>query len=142
VTLAKLFPKLALATLVAAGLLVPTARAGENDPMGFWLTEDSSAVVRIEPCGAMLCGEIAWSDKPADAKGRPLCSRAILGELVKTGTSTWGRGWIYSPKTDDKYPATLTLTPDGTLAIHVAAGLLGRDLQWIRPSQPPTACAP
>ncbi len=121
-------------------LLVNVTRADEPGPMGYWMTEDNSAMVRIEPCGEMTCGSIAWSDKPEDAKGRPLCGRAILGDAIKTGPSKWGKGWIYSPKTDDKYPVAFWLAPDGALALHVSAGLFGRDIRWTRPDQPPATC--
>lgn len=129
-------------TLMPSIFLSESARADEPGPIGFWMTEDNSAMVRIEPCGAMICGIIAWSDKPQDAKGRPLCDRAILGDVIKTGPSSWGKGWIYSPKTDDKYPVAFFLAPDGALALHISAGLFGRDLRWTRPDQPPALCKP
>ena len=132
----------AAAILLSSIFPAEPSRADPPGPMGLWMTEDSSAVVRIEPCGAMLCGNILWADKPADAKGRPLCGRPILGDVVKTGPSSWGKGWVYSPKTDAKYPVTFTLTADGALALHISAGLFGRDLRWTRPGQPPTLCQP
>ncbi len=120
---------------------VAPVQAGRPDPMGFWMTEDGTAMVDIEPCGAMLCGNIAWSAKSVDAKGRPLCRRAILGDVEKTGPYAWGKGWIYVPKTDDKYPVTFTITPEGSLAIHVAVGLMGRDQTWKRPAEAPALCS-
>jgi uncharacterized protein (DUF2147 family) len=130
---------LVLLPLVFLG--VAPAMAGRPDPMGFWMTEDGSAMVDIEPCGAMLCGNIAWSAKAVDAKGRPLCRRAILGDVMKTGPYAWGKGWIYVPKTDEKYPVTFALTPDGSLAIHVAVGLMGRNQTWKRPAEAPALCS-
>jgi uncharacterized protein (DUF2147 family) len=130
------------ALLLAAIFLAQSSRADQPGPMGLWMTEDNSAVVRIEPCGGVLCGNIAWADKPADAKGRPLCGRGILGDVTKTGPASWGKGWIYSPKTDDKYPVAFTLTADGALALHISAGLFGRDLRCTRPAQPPALCEP
>jgi uncharacterized protein (DUF2147 family) len=120
---------------------VAPVQAGRPDPMGFWMTEDGTAMVDIEPCGAMLCGNIAWSAKSVDAQGRPLCRRAILGDVEKTGPYVWGKGWIYVPKTDDKYPVTFTITPEGSLAIHIAVGLMGRDQTWKRPAEAPALCS-
>ena len=135
-------PRLAFLVLLPLVLLgAAPAMAGRPDPMGFWMTEDGSAMVDIEPCGAMLCGSIAWSAKPVDAKGRPLCHRAILGDVMKAAPYAWGKGWIYVPKTDDKYPVTFTITRDGTLAIHVAVGLMGRDQTWKRPPEAPALCS-
>ena len=33
---------------------------------------------------------------------------------VKTGANSWGKGWIYSPKADGKFPATLKLAGGAT----------------------------
>jgi uncharacterized protein (DUF2147 family) len=133
----------ALLVLLPLGFLgAAPALAGRADPMGFWMTEDQSAMVDIVACGPMLCGTIAWSEKTVDAKGRPLCGRAILGELMKTGPDSWDKGWIYAPKADEKYPVALSLAPDGSLALHVSAGLLGRNQTWTRPAKAPAVCSP
>src|SRR5260221_4377346 len=95
-----------VAIVVAAACLASVAiAAGSPDPTGLWLTEDGSAVVKIEECGPALCGAVVWSEKPIDAKGRSLCGLAVLGEAVKTGEDSWSKGWIYSPKADGKFPA-------------------------------------
>ena len=133
-------PALLILMLLAFPSVAPV-HAGRPDPMGFWMTEDGTAMVDIEPCGAMLCGNIAWSAKTVNAKGRPLCRRTILGDVEKTGPHAWGKGWIYVPKTDDKYPVTFTITPEGSLAIHVAVGLMGRDQTWKRPAEAPALCS-
>ena len=130
----------ALFALLAAA---PSARAaGTGDASGPWQTEDGSAVVRIAACGPALCGTIIWAEKPLDAKGQPLCGRAILGDIVETGAGSWGKGWIYSPKTGSQYPVTLTLAADGKLKLHISAGLFGKDQTWTRPSQTVAACTP
>ena len=131
-----------VATAVFAILAASGAAAGSADPTGYWLTEDGSAVVRIAACGPSLCGTIVWSQKPVDAKGRALCGLAVLGDATKTGVDSWGRGWIYSPKADEKFPASLKLAPDGFLQIHISAGLFGRDQAWTRPTQTVTSCVP
>jgi uncharacterized protein (DUF2147 family) len=134
---------LAVGLIVAAATGARSACAGEStDPIGFWLTEDGSAVVQIAACGPALCGTIVWSQKAADAKGRPLCGRAILGEAIATGGGTWAKGWIYSPRTDDKYAVALTLSADGKLRLHISAGLFGKDQTWTRPAQAITPCTP
>jgi uncharacterized protein (DUF2147 family) len=133
----------ALAAALTIVACVGASRAADStDPAGLWLVEDGSAVVKIEACGPALCGSVVWSRKPTDVKGRPLCGLAVLGAAVKTGANSWGKGWIYSPKADAKYPATLTLAADATLKIDVSAGLFGRDQTWTRPPQTVTTCAP
>ena len=137
-----------LGTVLAAALIIVVAGAvtfafaGDSaDPIGPWLTEDGSAVVQVAACGPALCGAIIWSQKPVDARGHPLCGRAILGELMKTGADSWGKGWIYSPKMDRKYPVELNPAANGKLQLHVSAGLFGKDQTWTRPPQAVAPCA-
>jgi uncharacterized protein (DUF2147 family) len=80
-------------TIAAAAACLASAAiaAGTPDPSGLWLTEDGSAVVKIAECGPALCGAVIWSEKPVDAKGRPLCALAVLGAAVKTGDDSWSK---------------------------------------------------
>jgi uncharacterized protein (DUF2147 family) len=121
--------------------LVQSADAG-GDPMGPWLTEDGSAIVRIASCGRALCGTIVRSQKTTDARGEKLCGMAVLGDAVSTGPASWGKGWIYSPKANGRYPVDLSLPGDGKLHLHVSAGLFGRDQVWTRPTQTFATCTP
>src|SRR6266478_8942413 len=103
------------------------AAAGMAEPTGPWLTEDASAVVQVAACGPALCGTIIWSQKPVDAKGRPLCGRAVIGAMMKSGADSWAKCWIYSPKMDSRFPAEFKLAGDGSLRLHISAGLFGKD---------------
>lgn len=131
----------ALIAFLSAGALMARA-SGAGDPTGPWLTEDGSAVVQVAPCGGALCGTIVWSEKPVDAKGQKLCGRAILGDVVETDAGQSGKGWIYAPKTGSQYPVTMSLGANGSLKLHISAGLFGRDQTWTRPTQAVTACTP
>jgi uncharacterized protein (DUF2147 family) len=131
-----------IGVLLTAGYASLAAAAGANDPTGQWLVEDGSAIVQIAPCGPALCGTVIWSQKPSDARGQKLCNLAILGEAVSAGPAKWDKGWVYSPKANGRYPVELKLTGDGTLHLHVSAGLFGRDQVWTRPTQPVTQCVP
>jgi len=129
---------------VAAALLacaLQGAQAG-SDPAGQWLVEDASAVVQIDHCGAALCGKILWSRKPVDAKGQPLCGRAVLCNALPGNAGSWDKGWVYSPKTGSQYPVTLSLSGDGSLHLHITASLFGRDQTWTRPKGAVTPCSP
>ena len=130
--------------LMASLLSLTTPAFGEESagPLGPWLTEDGSAVVQIAACGSALCGNIIWSQKATDAKGHALCGQAILGDLVSLGSAGWGKGWIYSPRMESKYPVAAVLTTDGKLQLHVSAGLLGKDQTWTRPTAALTPCNP
>ena len=66
---------------------------------GEWLIEDGDARVRIAPCGADLCGNVAWIkegsptvdvNNPDPAKrSRPLLGSAVLLGLKPSGASEW-----------------------------------------------------
>jgi uncharacterized protein (DUF2147 family) len=130
----RLLSALAATLTIATAPIATSAFAGDSaGPIGLWLTEDGSAVVQMSTCGPALCGMIVWSQKPADARGHVLCGRAVLGDVVKSGADSWGKGWVYSPKTDGKYPVALTLPGDGKLRLHISAGPFGRDQIWTRP---------
>jgi uncharacterized protein (DUF2147 family) len=68
------------AALVLAGALA-SARcyaASPVVPVGTWLTEDSRARVRTEPCAsdpARLCGFVVWGSQPLDENGKPKIDR-------------------------------------------------------------------
>jgi uncharacterized protein (DUF2147 family) len=129
-------------TIVMAGAATFALAGDSANPIGPWLTEDGSAIVQVAACGPALCGRIIWSQKPVDAKGRPLCGRAILGEAMKASANSWSKGWIYSPRMDSRYPVVLTLLANGMLRVHVSAGLFGKDQAWTRPPQAVTPCTP
>ena len=133
---------LLLPGLLTIGMGPTSLAAGSSDPTGPWLTEDGSAVVQVASCAQALCATIVWSEKPVDARGEKLCGMAVLGGAVSSGPTSWGNGWIYSPKANSKYPVELSLPGDGKFHLHISAGLFGRDQVWTRPSQAFTPCTP
>ena len=137
----RMLPGAAL-TIVTAAVATMAAAAGMAEPTGPWLTEDASAVVQVAACAPALCGTIIWSQKPVDAKGRPLCGRAVIGAMMKSGTDSWAKGWIYSPKMDNRFPAEFKLAGDGSLRLHISAGLFGKDQTWTRPTSLVSPCTP
>jgi uncharacterized protein (DUF2147 family) len=139
--------RFAIPLAICAGLILPVFGAGPvlaagDDPSGAWLVEDGSAIVQISECGSALCGTIIWSQKPKDVRGEVLCGRQVLGDAIASGAGSWDKGWIYSPKTDSKYAVSLKLAADGTLDLHVTAGLFGRDQIWKRPTIKIAPCTP
>jgi Uncharacterized protein conserved in bacteria (DUF2147) len=81
---------------IAAGLMTsvgPSIAVSPTDPSGIWLTDDGSARIRVEHCGAkpeQICGYVVWMKQPAGANGQLLRdpqkpdpakrSRTILGQ--------------------------------------------------------------
>ena len=132
--------------LLATTLFAPLpALAGETD--GVWVVNDGQARVKVEPCGANLCGAIVWVADPVDPEtGKPrldranpnpsLRSRPILGlrlfELTPDAGGQW-KGQIYNSKDGKNYD--ITLKPEGnTLAIQgcILGSILCRTQTWPR----------
>ncbi len=97
-------------------------------PIGLWKTpEDGGSLVRIEPCGAALCGHIVSSSRlradpdqrdvrnhQPDLRTRRLRDLMIL-RTRPIGPNRWGDGWVYNPEDGAIYKGTIELKADGTL---------------------------
>jgi uncharacterized protein (DUF2147 family) len=140
--------------VIAAGLLAaaPTfASAQDLAPTGNWFYPDKRFELAIVPCGAGLCGRIAWLQSPQDASGRPrldyrnpdptLRTRPLLGLTVldglhQTADGTWEGGKIYNPDDGASYSANVALAGDGTLKVRAyeVMALIGKTIVLTRAS--------
>jgi len=141
--------------IFAGALLLIFAGAGAASaqgpsPIGRWMTEGGKSHVEIYACGTQLCGRIVWLREPLFKDGRPktdlnnsdkaLQRRPILGlpflyNFAKSAEpNVWEGGRIYNPEDGDVYKATITLRPDGKLALrgYVGISLLGKSQYWER----------
>lgn len=89
--------------------------AAASDPLvGLWQTnpgrDGGFGHVRIEPCGAGLCGTVVQT---FDAGGRPVAAddlgAVILDGVAATGNGAYGEGRIVNPETGRGYTARLQL---------------------------------
>jgi uncharacterized protein (DUF2147 family) len=87
-----------------------------DTPLGDWQTEGNKGLVRIEACGAALCGYMV--DVAANAKGE-----IILINMRPKGATDW-TGTIVSRTSDSTYYAKMALTQSNTLRVEACA--LGR----------------
>ena len=137
---------------IAAAVSVASPAWTQGDsPIGRWMTEGGKSHVEIYACGQQLCGRIAWLKEPNFKDGRPktdlnnpdkaLKSRPILGlqflssfTRSKDEPNVWEGGRIYNPEDGDVYKATMTMRPDGKLALrgYVGISLLGKSQYWER----------
>lgn len=130
---------LALSLLLA---LAPATAQSEPSAFGRWLTDDGSAVVRVAPCGAKLCGTILRVLDPAAPKNdannpdrgqrkRPLVGVTILRDFARAGTD-WTGGRAYDPKSGRSYRSELRVTADGRLKVTGCVLVICRSRYWTR----------
>lgn len=118
------------------------------DPSGLWLTEDSSAVIRIEDCGEELCGFIHWLPAQApefdrqnpdeDLQDRPLCGLPLLWGFTRNPDRSleWKDGQLYAADEGNTYSGRIRLEDPDRLELRGYRGipLFGRSQTWTRAS--------
>jgi uncharacterized protein (DUF2147 family) len=97
-----------------------------NSPVGVWLTEEKEGKVRIEPCGANLCGYSV--DTKSNANGEQVLINMKAGKDLK-----WS-GRILDPKTGSTYDSTIAMKGPDTLRVQGCAfgGMFCGGQTWSR----------
>ncbi len=96
-----------------------------NSPVGVWLTEEKEGKVRIEQCGANLCGY------SVDAKSNANGEQVLMS--MKPGQGKWS-GRILDPNTGSTYDSTIALKGPDTLRVQGCAfgGMFCGGQTWTR----------
>ncbi|WP_454619101.1 DUF2147 domain-containing protein [Bradyrhizobium cenepequi] len=105
--------------------VTPAAAAQANSPIGVWLTEEKEGKVRIEQCGANLCGYAV--DKQSNQNGEQVLIN------MKPGRDKWS-GRILDPDTGSTYDSTIALKGSDTLRVQGCAfgGMFCGGQTWTR----------
>lgn len=121
-------------------LTLISSRAFAADPTGDWLVADKTAVIRVQPCGAEYCGNIAWTIKPGlDEKNpdpakrsRPMVGVQILMNMKAAGANRWD-GRIYNAQDGKIYTGNIQLVSTNVLKIEgCVMGFLCSGENWAR----------
>jgi hypothetical protein len=103
----------------------PAPAVASNSPIGVWLTEEKEGKVRIEQCGANLCGYSV--DKKTDQNGEQVLIN------MKPGRDKWS-GRILDPTTGSTYDSTIAMKGTDTLRVQGCAfgGVFCGGQTWTR----------
>jgi uncharacterized protein (DUF2147 family) len=119
----------------------PVAQPVPTGPVGEWLVEDATAQIRIEPCGANLCGYVSQSTSSNDTdrknpdpklRNHPIIGTQILIDM-KPNKARWD-GTIYNPKDGSSYTSHISMRNPNTLRVEGCAfgGLFCGGQNWKR----------
>jgi uncharacterized protein (DUF2147 family) len=102
------------------------AAQAPNSPLGLWLTEEKEGRVRIEQCGANLCG---YSVDPKSNRN----GEQVLINMKPGKDSKWS-GRIFDPNTGSTYDSTIALKGSDTLRVQGCAfgGMFCGGQTWSR----------
>lgn len=134
---------------LALGLLLVAGPASASTPLGLWINQKQTAVVRVAPCETGLCARIVWLAKPyrkdgtlkRDA-GQPWCGLTVVRDWRPgADAAAWAAGTVHDPASGATYRGRLRLSGD-SLEVRgfVLVPLLGRTLVWRRVASVPGAC--
>lgn len=119
-------PVVAAAPPAAAPAQAPAAAQAANSPLGLWLTEEKEGKVRIEQCGANLCGYSV--DKKSNQNGEQ-----VLINMKPAKDAKWS-GRILDPNTGSTYDSTIALKGSDSLRVQGCAfgGVFCGGQTWTR----------
>ena len=110
-----------ISTAVLVAALIAAAASPPSDPVGIWKTPVDDGLIKIERCGADICGRPFSSahlrsvpdqkdvlNKDPNLRGR-FIKNLLIFRLQPVGPGKWGQGTIYNPKDGGTYSAELTM---------------------------------
>lgn len=118
-------------------LALSRVAAAADIPAGIWAIDDEAAVQFFD-CGGLVCGRIAWLQKPRDSAGQPhrdkknpsrtlrsrlLCGETILWGLRPVSPGHWKDGWFYNPDDGKTYRVTAELRSSTTIVARIYSGI-------------------
>jgi uncharacterized protein (DUF2147 family) len=129
---------------VSALLAAAALAASPAGVTGDWINQDRSALVRIAPCGAQLCGTVVRvlahgrgvpttdvNNSNSRLRSRPLVGLRVLSGFTRAGTR-WEGGRAYDPKSGNSYRARLEPGRDGSLTVTGCVLFVCRSQSWTR----------
>jgi uncharacterized protein (DUF2147 family) len=119
-------PVVATAPVQKQQIPAPVASGPASSPLGIWQTEEKEGLVRIEACGANLCGY------SVDARTNENGEKILIN--MKSVNDTKWTGRIHDPKSGSNYDSTIALKGPDSLRVQGCAfgGLFCGGQTWSR----------
>ena len=147
-----------LALLLTTTLAQHATAAAPGKEIGIWYDDTAEGAIKIEPCGAKLCGKLVWLKEPLNDKGqprfdrhnpdeskrkRPICGLPIFGDIQRQSDGSWDSGWVYDPHEGKSYSFSFNLVGADKLQVtgYLGMKLLGKTMNWTRAPADLPACA-
>jgi len=128
-------------TAIAAVAFATTAKAAQVPDSGYYMTQDKTGIVKLEPCGSNICGVLVWGQDLKDGetdqanpnparRSRPICGMAVL-QYARSGDNASA----YDPATG-KTERGFAVTGDASRLVLGGSG----GETWPKASQPSQRC--
>ena len=129
-----------IAILAGLTALIPAAASAASIE-GRWRSPGGNSIIAIAPCGAELCGTVAWASERAKKDARrstdQLVGTALLTGLAEAAEGRW-QGKLFIPDKAMRVTAKLQLV--GEQQLKVSGCLAGKSLcksqLWTRADGP------
>lgn len=108
---------------------------------GRWKSPGGNSIIDIAPCGASLCGTVAWASAKAIQDSRKttnhLVGTQLLTNLTERARGRW-QGRLFVPDKNMRVTAKLQLANPGQLRVSgcLAGRALCRSELWNRSDEP------
>ena len=132
------------ALVFAAAMTLAAAPAFAADPVeGEWLTQASTAKVKISPCAARpdrMCGLVSWMKAPSNdtknpdaaLRSRPILGMALIRDFKQAASGRWTGGKIYDPESGKTYDSKISVKANGTLKVEGCILMVCQAQTWKR----------
>lgn len=125
----------------AALLLLTGAQEPPASIEGRWKSPGGNSIIDIGPCGANLCGTVAWASAKAIQDSRKttdqLIGTQLLTNLRERSQGRW-QGRLFIPDKNMRVTAKLQLAASGQLKVSgcLAGRALCKSELWTRTDEP------
>jgi uncharacterized protein (DUF2147 family) len=133
-----------LVMAISSSAFTQTTASVNTDATGVWRLDTGNVTVRVDPCGANLCGRIVGLAKPMrngkprtdrhnpkeSLRSRPLMGLMILSDMKPAGNRKW-EGTIYNADDGRTYSSYMRLS-GGNMKVKGCIGPFCKTMTFVR----------